>query len=381
MIMSRLSRLIKSSSYTPLNAITINTDALDHNFSHLSTLNPTQPLFPVLKSNAYGHGITLVAQQCTKRKPPLVIVDNIPEYNRIKAIYPWPILIMGESLPANYRTLDHRRTHLAVGSLELLISLAQTGIPFSLHLFLDTGMSREWILLEDLPSAIRIIRQSSLHLTWYTTHLAMSEESQHPLTIEQYRRFEEGLGMLIRWWLHPRWVHCTNTWAADQSPSRCTARRAGKWLYGLHPWWNTDARPFRVHDLRLALTRSATITKIHDYPTGSSISYNATYITQKNTKLAVLPCWFFEWLPRWWSGKLIGIHNDGLCFQRWSVCMNMSIREVPSQAKRGDTIQLLVPDQTSPASLYARARETGTIPLDILVHINQWLRRSVVHDT
>lgn len=368
------------SSYTPLNTITINIDALDHNFSHLTSLIPDQPLFPVLKSNAYGHGITLVAKQCAKRKPPLVIVENIPEYNHIKKIYPGTILIMGESSPSNYRTLNHRRIHITVGSIELLKSLAQTHIPFSLHLFLDTGMSREGILLHELPEALSIINQSSLHLAGYTTHLAMSEDTHHPYTQQQYKRFEEWLGILIRWWQHPRRIHCTNTWAADTSPPWCTARRAGKWLYGLHPWRNHDIQPSRTHDLRLALSRSATITKTQDYPEGSAISYNASYITKTATRLAVLPCWFFEWLPRCWSGKLIGIHKNGLCFQRWSICMNTSIWEVPSQAAWGDTIHLLVPDQTSPSSLYAWARATQMLPSDILVHINQWLRRSHIHD-
>ncbi len=41
----------------PMNRIYISQSALLNNYHYLQTLKPQADLFPVLKSNAYGHGI------------------------------------------------------------------------------------------------------------------------------------------------------------------------------------------------------------------------------------------------------------------------------------------------------------------------------------
>ncbi len=48
--------------FTPLNLITISKQRLIENYNELSQINADLKIAPVLKSNAYGHGISLVGK-------------------------------------------------------------------------------------------------------------------------------------------------------------------------------------------------------------------------------------------------------------------------------------------------------------------------------
>ncbi|MBO4516865.1 alanine racemase [bacterium] len=41
-------------------------------------------MFPVLKSNAYGHGLELVTKILNKTDAPYLVVDSFPEYQIVK---------------------------------------------------------------------------------------------------------------------------------------------------------------------------------------------------------------------------------------------------------------------------------------------------------
>jgi alanine racemase len=65
----------------PMNIIHIDKKALLDNFVYLKTLKPQVRLFPVVKSNAYGHGLDQFLQVYKKIDVPYLVVDSFPEYN------------------------------------------------------------------------------------------------------------------------------------------------------------------------------------------------------------------------------------------------------------------------------------------------------------
>lgn len=66
-------------SYHHLNTLTIFPDKLAHNFETLSRLqNNVQPV-PVVKSNAYGHGIKILAPILANYDVPFICVDSLYE--------------------------------------------------------------------------------------------------------------------------------------------------------------------------------------------------------------------------------------------------------------------------------------------------------------
>jgi alanine racemase len=67
-----------------LNTIEIHGEQLLENLKFLSEINTSQAVFPVLKSNAYGHGIELVSKVLSKTDVPYICVDSFPEYQVVR---------------------------------------------------------------------------------------------------------------------------------------------------------------------------------------------------------------------------------------------------------------------------------------------------------
>ena len=85
------------SSYQSLNTIEINKNNIIHNFQVLQKLQPTHTIIPVVKSNAYGHGlkqICSILNTISKNELPLIAVDSYPEYQIVANITDKNILVL-----------------------------------------------------------------------------------------------------------------------------------------------------------------------------------------------------------------------------------------------------------------------------------------------
>src|SRR5438309_3248969 len=97
--MSLLKQLFVSKSY-PLNKIYLSRERLLSNYRYLSALVPGVAVAPVLKSNAYGHGIEQIADILSTKgeafRIPFVCVDSLFEAYQLQKIgFKSEILIMG----------------------------------------------------------------------------------------------------------------------------------------------------------------------------------------------------------------------------------------------------------------------------------------------
>jgi len=122
----------------PMNVISIDKKAILHNYVYLKSLKPHAKLFPVIKSNAYGHGIDQMLQIVKGINFPYVVVDSFPEYSLVLHHSAYPILLLGETLSKNYKEFDLKRTAFAVYNLETLQALAVLKKKLNVHLFLNT---------------------------------------------------------------------------------------------------------------------------------------------------------------------------------------------------------------------------------------------------
>lgn len=161
--------------YHNLNTLTIFPERLEHNFRVLSTLQPDVRVVPVVKSNAYGHGIKMLAPLLNKYSVPFVCVDSLYEaYELEKHGYKKDILIMGYVDP---RDIPRRRNFIyTTSTLDYAQAVLRTYSKVRLHLFLDTGMHREGLQL--LIQHERILAQLTPHVEGVMSHLSTPENIQ-----------------------------------------------------------------------------------------------------------------------------------------------------------------------------------------------------------
>ena len=165
----------KRFQYEPLAEITISKDALLHNLETLRNLSGGFSIAPVLKSNAYGHGLIQIAKILDRKECPFLIVDSYYEalvLRNEKIIS--PILIIGFTLPENIIKNRLKNIAFTIGSIQELEGISHSlKEKKSFHLKIDTGMRRQGILPQELDKAFSIIeRKKNITLEGIFTHLA-----------------------------------------------------------------------------------------------------------------------------------------------------------------------------------------------------------------
>ena len=96
----------RAQKYRTLNEIRISKSALIHNFDTYALMLPGISLFPVLKSNAYGHGIREVATVLRERPTEYVVTDSYYEALEIRKHLATKVLVIGYTLPENFALMD-----------------------------------------------------------------------------------------------------------------------------------------------------------------------------------------------------------------------------------------------------------------------------------
>ena len=109
----------------PMNKIYIHAKNILHNYDYLWSLQPWAAMFPVLKSNAYWHGLELITKILNKTDAPYLVVDSFPEYQIVKKYSNKNILLLWETLKRNYRKFNYSRTTFCVYNIETINYLAK----------------------------------------------------------------------------------------------------------------------------------------------------------------------------------------------------------------------------------------------------------------
>ena len=135
----------------------------------------------VLKANAYGHGLENVTE-ILKNKTDYFAVDSIREALIVRKISKLPVVIFGYTSEGEYPKLLNNNFEQTIFDFS---NLSQLNVVASrlhrvaqIHLEIETGTSRNGILLKDLPMYLGFIKKNkSLSLAGLFTHFANIEDT------------------------------------------------------------------------------------------------------------------------------------------------------------------------------------------------------------
>lgn len=374
--LKKFRRQLNKRLYHPLNRIELSKDNLINNYQYLSTLKPHIQIAPVLKSNAYGHGLIEIASILDKLNPPFFCADSLFEAYELKnANIKSPILITGYIDPRNLR-IKHLPFSYAVFDLEFAKTLNTYQPGTKIHLFVDTGMGREGITLEELPEFIRLIKEmSGIKVEGLMSHFASADETDFPQTNLQIANFDKALEIVKNAGINPKWVHISASAGFLATPNlNCNLARVGKALYGLNPFTPED------HNLKPVLRLLTKIAEIKRLKKGSQIGYNHTHELHQDSLIAILPLGYFDGVDRRLSNQgVIRIENT-ICPIIGRVSMNITTVDISAVADPfvGQEVEVISPTSTQPNSIVNIAKACHTIPHEIMVHLTSTTRRDIV---
>lgn len=346
-------------------------DALKHNLHVYQKLCPQQAVCPVLKSNAYGHGLTLVAKALDDEHVPFFIVDSLYEaYELKKARIKTPILIIGASHPENLRG---RRFpfHFAVFNKETAELFAKMKVP--VHVKIETGFSRMGFSLEQLKENLPLFQKVGLNIEGVYTHFADADNPDSTAkTDEQVQRFEEAVTLIEVAGFKPKWIHCSNSAGALKvKNSKFNMVRLGISLYGM-PMFED------FKELKPAMELESTLVAINELKEGETVGYAGTFTAPRTMRIGVVPVGYYEALPRSLSNKGFVEVNGSMCPVVGRVCMNMCMVDLsPAEAKLYDPVIVYSRHTEQKNSVMEQSKAADMIPYELLVHISESVARRI----
>lgn len=352
--------------YKTLNIIEISKDNLIHNFKYLSSLDRRVKIAPVVKSNAYGHGIIEIAKILDPLNAPFFCVDSLYEaYKLLKANIKTPVLIMGYTDTENFKVKKLPFSY-ALFDLEMARILNDYQPGCGVHIFVDTGMHREGIPLNELYNFLKEIKLlSNIKIEGLMSHLASADDKKDPLNKIQIRNFLKALKICKENGIHPKWIHLFNSdgLALHLRGANVNTARTGLALYGI----SNDP------NLKQVLTFKSKIIQIKKLQKGDRVGYGGIFIAKKPMILGILPIGYYDGIDRRLSN--IGWVSVGgkLCKILGRISMNITIIDLSRVSN---------PHIGQEVNIYPSIKEAAiickTIPYDILIGLAASTKRIAV---
>lgn len=368
--------------------IEIDKNALGNNLGEFLNLIPKRTNFmAVIKSNAYGHGLTLVAKTLANSKfnssRLWFGVDSIVEALRLRRDgIQNQILVLGSTLPERLEEAFGNKITLTVSNFELLREIYKLKDRPEIHIKLDTGMHRQGFLPHQTVQLIKLLRLYKLAPAGIYTHFAQAKDIAYPTyTIQQLQNFNDvvskfknsGFQNLIR--------HSAASGGALLFPqSHMDMVRIGMGLYGY--WPSVESKIKNLESkiiLKPVLTWKTVISEIKKIPKGSYVGYDLTERVYRDTKIAIMPIGYWHGYDRGLSGIGEVLISGKRAKILGKVAMDMITVDISgiSKAKIGDEAVLI--GQNGKDAIWADeiALKIGTSQYEILTRINPLIKRIV----
>lgn len=331
-------------------------------------------MMPILKANAYGHGLVRVAQLMQELKADYIGVAVLEEglllrENRIKI----PILVLGgiwgNQIPI-FLKHDLIITASSIGKLKQIDELAgQMKIKAKVHLKIDTGMERIGVHYYTAEKFLEeAIKYTNIKIDGIYSHLANSELKDTAYTHLQLDRFNEVLRFFEKYSIEMPVRHIANSGAILQMPeANLDLVRPGIMLYGVYPSNETAKTIF----VKPALTWKSLVVYFKVIKAGHSVGYGSTWKSDHDVRTVTVPVGYGDGYMRSMSNKAEVLIKG----KRYPIVGTFSMDQIVVNIENdsvynGDEVILIGSDGTSKITVEELADWAGTIPYEILTNIN-----------
>jgi len=274
---------------------TIRLGDITNNYQVASRLAPASRRIPVIKANAYGHGMLEVAKNLQSVVPVFAVAFMEEALQLRDSGISRPILILqgintaadiGEAAENDFWLLLHEQQQF-----DWLLAAKPLG-PVNVWLKVDTGMNRLGFapeklerLCADLQSSPNVQQKPVL-----CTQLACADDLDSPETRKQLSLTRSCSSQ------HKLALSIANSAGILFWPdSHAEWNRPGYMLYGLCP---TGVFEGDSHGLRPAMTMHSEIIATRHVKPGDGVGYGHDWVARRNSKIGIIPIGYGDGYPR-----------------------------------------------------------------------------------
>lgn len=349
----------------------IDLTAIRRNFCRLGA---AQQCMPVVKSDAYGHGLVPVARTLAAVGAQYFAVGLVAEglVLRDVGLAQGIVALLGAQERDDWLAARQRDILPAVGdsvALACAAAHADEAHPLRIALQLETGMGRLGFAADDIPALVERLRSMrGVEPALALSHLACADmPTEAAFTADQIRQFTE-MSETLRAAFPAMTRSLANSAALVQGLS-CGLARPGLALYGGNPLAGTGSAA--LPELEWAMSVCTPVLSLRHMAAGESISYGRTFTTARPSTVAVVGIGYASGFARALSNRASMLVHGRRVPQVGRICMGLTMLDVTDAGpvRVGDLAWAVggeaAPGQT-PVTPQELADMLGTIPYEVL---------------
>lgn len=288
---------VRDSRFDPW--IEVRADHLLQNVAEVATFVANRPVMAVIKNNAYGLGLTTVAEVLTRAKAvsALAVVKLKEAFTLRDAGIDTPILMMGPFDAADVAEM-HARDIMPMVYTSIGDALARAAAggrkPLTIHVKVDTGLGRVGV---PYRRAFELVRDLSQHKGVVIGGLMTTLSEDAALDQEQLRRLRELHAALSNSGVDAGLLHAASSYSLFQHDNALLDMvRPGMVLYGIYP--DPKFRAMKRMTLRPAVALRTRVIYTKELAAGDSAGYERAFVAKRRTWIATLPVGHADGWPR-----------------------------------------------------------------------------------
>lgn len=352
---------------------TISLSALRANLRRIKELCGHGRVMPMVKANAYGHGMVEIARVLVNEGVTALGVATTEEAITLwKAGIRTRIVIIYPPLPEEIADILRYDLECSVDTLsmvEFIQHLAHgSGKRPRLHLCIDTGMHHNGAGRGAAAKISAYIQHSPyLHLQGISTHFACSDSADPTFTRLQIERFQRSLESFDAQGVSIEDIHIANSSGIlHYREAHKTLVRCGIALYG-----------YGDGDFEKVLSLTAPVIAIRDIDAGESVGYGATWTAQHSTRIATIAIGYGDGYRRSMSNNgeiLLGGKRRPIIGR---ICMDAVMVELEAgqEVSLGEMATLIGSDGNESIWAHEVAKRCDTIDYEILTSLTGRIER------
>jgi alanine racemase len=344
-----------------------------------------RPLMAVVKADGYGHGLVPAARAALAGGADALGVAVLEEALALRAAgVTAPLLAWLHAPGTDYAAALAADVEVSVNAewalAEVVAAARATGRTARVHLFADTGLSREGATEADWPglvsAAARARADGEVDVVGLWSHMAYADAPTHPTIGAQVRVFEEAVGIARTAGLTGARLHLANSAATVALPDTWYDMvRPGIAVYGLDPLGGDPA----AHGLRPAMTVRASAALTKRVPAGVGVSYGHTYFPERETTLLLVPVGYADGVPRAAGNRAPVLAAGAHRTIAGRVCMDQFVLDVgDAEVQAGDEVVLWGPGDRGEPTAQDWADAVDTIHYELVTRIGGRFARRYV---
>lgn len=354
----------------------INLDTLSANLSSMRAhLGPDVEIMPVVKNNAYGHGLRPICSALVQDGIKWVMVAKYDEAVAIKtwdldtdvllmdAVYTdeqvRQVIELGITLVIYTEEMAHRLDAMA----------AEMGTQAKVFVKVDTGLRRVGVFHEDAVAYIAMVAGLK-HVDLRGTFSSFMQDAEQDAIIAT--RFNSVLDGLEKAGINPGIRSMSSTHGIfHYKDSRLDMVRPAMSLYGVYPTPGDEDTGLELHQI---LTMKARVEQIKWIEKGTSVTYFGRYIAPRDMRIATTHVGFYDALPRELANQGTITVDGRDCPSVGSVSLNHYLFDATDvDLAVGDVVTVIGTEGAN--DLGQIAKSAGWMVYSLMNHLNPFVPR------